>query len=264
MSSSPPDFNIKNDLILALETSTLAGSLALHRAGTTIAHCELPAQQRRTGALFPELQKMLASADCQPADIGICAFSAGPGSFTGLRLAATIARMLKLTVNCRVVAVPSLAVIAANALPQPIGTRICVGVDARRGQLYSIIYEVVPATEPAALPISPDFGLQTLSPLAIRTPAALADLAETPIIGIGTGIADNAAAFAGSGWEILSSDHSLPNATTVAQIAAQRAIRGEFCQPHEIVPCYVRPPECEEVFEKRRADAIARREKSPS
>ncbi|MGE3181237.1 MAG: tRNA (adenosine(37)-N6)-threonylcarbamoyltransferase complex dimerization subunit type 1 TsaB [Phycisphaerae bacterium] len=264
MNLPAPDANSAHGLLFAIETSTLAGSLALFVDGVLRGECSLPAQQRRTGALFPQIQALFAEAGASARDVKICAYSEGPGSFTGLRIAATIARMLALTSGCRVVAVPSLAVIAANALPQPVGTRIAVGVDARRGELYSAVYEVSDQESAFALQIDENVWLRETLPVAIRTAESLARGAQLPIIGIGAGINNARHVFADAQWQILDAEAAQPVARTVGSIGGYLADRGAFCATEQIVPRYVRPPECEEVFEQRRTDALKRHEESRS
>ncbi len=75
----------------------------------------------------------------------------------------------------------------------------------------------------------------------------------------GDGVSSTREIIAARGLQVLDAALWLPDAADVWALASDAAARGEFLAPHEIVPRYVRRPECEEVYEARRAAAIERR-----
>lgn len=264
--------------VLAVETSTRRGSVALGRIVATgpAAHAveiELAADRPVTSDLLPAIQRLLAARGLAPADLGVVAFSAGPGSFTGLRIAATVARMLAATLECRVVAVPTLEVIAAAALAaqrgneapdgaaarDPQGTlprnalapgptrRVAVLCDARRGRCFGAAYEA-----------ATDGELTLLRPVGLYEAAELLAGLATPLIVAGDAAEAQRAACEAAGAFVVDVEQSRPTAGQLLRQAAGRIARGQFCAAAEVVPIYVRPPECEEVYEERRAAARAR------
>jgi tRNA threonylcarbamoyladenosine biosynthesis protein TsaB len=240
-------------VILAIETSTERGSVALGRASGTIAERALAADRRHTTALLPAVHEMLQGQGLKPADVEAVGFSQGPGSFTGLRIAATIARMWTSVTGCRVVAVPTLEVIARNAIasarpPAWHTGHIAVVVDARRGQVFGGLFR------------SEAGELRTMEAAALREVPAWFGSLPRPCLLIGPGPGRWREHAAGAGLEVAAEDQSWPRAAEVLAIAAAKAGRGEFCPAAEILPLYIRRPECEEVYEQRRATARQRRE----
>src|SRR4030042_517600 len=124
------------DLILAIETSSIRGSVSLGRGPNLVAVRTLTTERRHTGELLPAIRDLLAAGGVEPCDVGLVCFSCGPGSFTGLRVGATVARMWQSATNCRVAAVPSLEAVAHNALARPeCPTRLAVILGAPQGGL---------------------------------------------------------------------------------------------------------------------------------
>src|SRR5262249_34159952 len=112
---------VKHDWLLAIETSSRDPTVALARDGQVLSRAWLepptrggrPAEANRTTTslsvwILPTIESTLAWAGLRMQDLAVLAFSQGPGSFTGLRVAATIARMAQAVAGCRVVAVPTL------------------------------------------------------------------------------------------------------------------------------------------------------------
>lgn len=78
-----------------------AGSIGL------VAEEALQTKGRHDDDLLPAIDRVVARGGIRPRDLGAVAFSAGPGGFTGLRIAATVAKMLSESVGAEVIAVPS-------------------------------------------------------------------------------------------------------------------------------------------------------------
>lgn len=153
--------------LVALETATAEGSVALAAAdGTLLAAADLPAGGRHASAVLPALAALLQQRGLQLRDAAAVCFSQGPGSFTGLRVAATIARMLQSVSGCAVVGVPTPEVIAANAVAPPVtgavagavavavaggaALRLVVLLDARAGHAFVTRFEPPSGGTPAS------------------------------------------------------------------------------------------------------------------
>jgi tRNA threonylcarbamoyladenosine biosynthesis protein TsaB len=237
------------EIMLALETSGRRGSVAVARDGELAAFRWLSAERTHTSELMPTVQALLGEVGGRAADIEVYAYSHGPGSFTGLRIGATVGRVLQSAIGCRVVAVPTLEVIARSALSHPDRPgRLVAILDAKRGQVYGAAFERVSDSE-----------LRTVVEPGIYGPAAWLAGMERPFAILGEGVAIHRAACEASGGHILTEQYWPPSAEHVVSVGTRMAREGRFCRPEDIVPLYLRPPECEEVYETRRAAARRRR-----
>ncbi len=134
-----------NSVILALEASTSAGSVALWAQGALAGHRKVPMGVGREDLLFPAIQSLLADAALEPTDIAAVVCGEGPGSFTSLRIAGALCKGVAHGVGCPLYAVPSL-LIAAASLPDvspSVGGRgrFVVHADALRGERYVLPIE---------------------------------------------------------------------------------------------------------------------------
>ncbi len=125
---------------LGLETSTRACSVAVSDEATLLAEMTVAGQDRPSDQMMPAVQQVLAAAGLVLADLDGVAVSAGPGSFTGIRVGVTAAKTLAYTLGKPVTAVSSLDVLAAN-VPAP-RWPLWVLVDARKEKLYAARYEI--------------------------------------------------------------------------------------------------------------------------
>ncbi|MBK9118482.1 MAG: tRNA (adenosine(37)-N6)-threonylcarbamoyltransferase complex dimerization subunit type 1 TsaB [Phycisphaerales bacterium] len=235
--------------ILAIETSTRAGGVALRTGRGAVLTRALSPVQRHAAELFPAIATLLRDVGARPVDIELLCYSAGPGSFTGLRIGATVARLWRLATGCRVVAVSTLAVIAQNALPhtRP-GTPLRVLLDARQGLVFAACYTasaegMLTATEPPALLPWADWRSRLIPGDAV----------------LGEGLERHASELVESGAALLPVSTWGPQAEALLTLALAEAAAGRYRTGQEILPDYLRRPECEEVYEQRRATARARR-----
>lgn len=131
-----------SDWILALETSSEACSVAL--LGPVAVYAEhRVAPRRHTELLVPMIEAVLCAADKRPADLDLIAFGCGPGSFTGVRIAAAVAQGIALARDLPLVAVSSLAALAAGAGRLYGKQHVLSVLDARRGEVYAGAFELL-------------------------------------------------------------------------------------------------------------------------
>lgn len=122
--------------ILAIETSTEHCSVALYQAGEVLSRGEL-AGQRHSEILLPMIDRLLAEAECRLQKLDGMAFGAGPGSFTGVRIAASVAQGLALGLD-----IPVMPVCTLEALAQASGQdRVACALDARLDEVYFAAYQ---------------------------------------------------------------------------------------------------------------------------
>lgn len=235
--------------VIAIETSSRSGSVAVAQRGALLASRMLPPEQRNTVGLLPAIQEMFGELGWSPDDLQAVYYSHGPGSFTGLRVAATTARMLQWSCGCSVAAVPTLEVIARNVLRSAgAPARIAAILDARRGNIFAGLFERHGSD-----------GLRTLEDAALHEPAAWLASIEAPFCIIGQGVERYQQACDDCGGQVLDAAYWRPTAENVLHIGERLAAQGRWSLAEEITPLYIRPPEAEEVYEQRRAEARRRR-----
>lgn len=127
-------------MLLAIETSTDYGSIAIGRGADLIGEVVIGARSRHAESLLPSLEFMLRSARLSRSDIRGIVVGAGPGSFTGVRVAAATARGLAAGLAIPLYAYSSLA---GLALERGLQGPVCSVFDARRGEVYAACYERV-------------------------------------------------------------------------------------------------------------------------
>ncbi|MBX3432537.1 MAG: tRNA (adenosine(37)-N6)-threonylcarbamoyltransferase complex dimerization subunit type 1 TsaB [Pirellulales bacterium] len=219
--------------LLALDTSGRRGSLALAEIAADacwiVAEARLPAVPRAAQSLLPTLRQLLAEHAWIPDDVGVVAVTAGPGSFTGLRLGVTTAKTLAFATGAELAAVPTLAALAWGSHTD---RRPVWGVlDAQRDEVFAARFTSDPGGEARdecqVLPI--EAWLSLVEPgEAVATPAAgkLAD--RLP-----------------AGVELVARDDG-PTPTAVATLGGALWRAGRTVDPLQLVPWYHRRSAAEE------------------
>jgi tRNA threonylcarbamoyladenosine biosynthesis protein TsaB len=203
---------------VAFETSSEWCSVALYDRGE-IRALEQRAGNRHSELALPMLERLLAQAGLAPAALDAIAFGAGPGSFTGLRIACGLAQGLAVARGLPVCGVSSLAAMAQESS----GTRVLACVDARMREVYYAALERTPG------------GWRELIGARCAAPAALAVPPGDDWIGCGNGFA----LYGNMGLKIvLPMVHA--TAAAVAELAAPRLAAGEGVDAALAAPLYVR------------------------
>jgi tRNA threonylcarbamoyladenosine biosynthesis protein TsaB len=239
-----------DSILLALETSAALGSVALLRATSTgiqVTSLEHEGAQTHTERLLPMAHQLLKEAGLTPADLQVVAFGQGPGAFTGLRVACSVAQGIALAQALPVVAVESLQAVAAQTAVQP-NQAIVVALDARMAEVYLAVYRRLAgpgdeiAWEQLQVPIL--IGAAQVVPWVAGHLAQWGiDPAVLPLLlgGDAWGIyaeqmTPNPAAL--PGW--VRHDSLRPHAREIARLAYQAWRRGDTIPPEQALPLYVR------------------------
>ena len=122
--------------VLALETSTEFCSVALWQDGVVTSKSE-KVGQRHSELLMAMLDGVLAEAGIKLAQLDGIAFGAGPGSFTGVRIACGVAQGLALGANLPVIGICTLQAVAQGSGKN----RVIAALDARMAEVYFAVYE---------------------------------------------------------------------------------------------------------------------------
>jgi tRNA threonylcarbamoyladenosine biosynthesis protein TsaB len=126
--------------VLAIDTSTLVGSVALVRDGELISEWSASVRASHGETLLPAVQRLLSAASTPLSAIDLFAVGIGPGSFTGVRIGVATVKGLALAEGKPIVGVTSLRVLA-RGLVGGAGPRVPV-IDAHKGEVYCAAYAI--------------------------------------------------------------------------------------------------------------------------
>lgn len=162
--------------ILAIETSSLRGSIALVEDAVLVRALEHQRENAHGEAVLPLIERAFADAGWERGAVDRVAVGVGPGSFTGLRVGIAIAQGLSEGWGVPLIGVPSLQ---AMALAAPAGSaRRCVLLDARKAELFAAVYA----------PSGQELVSVRLIPATLDAVTALAPPEEVLHVGNGTGL----------------------------------------------------------------------------
>ncbi len=233
---------MKKPISISIETSCRGGGVALASDDNIIASRSFDASRRSAVHLVAYLDEILAEAGLKPAEIDELYVSAGPGSFTGLRVGITVARTLAGSIEgLKCVAVPTPHAIAEN-VRQMDWENLAVVFDAKQA-IYVTSFtrdgeKIIPAGEPAVMAVD-QFTAETPKPVLVIGEG----LSYHEITGEGISLA------AAPGEEI-----HMPKADGVFAAGRAAAKAGEFTNPAEMLPIYTRKPEAVRLWQKRHGE----------
>lgn len=221
--------------VLALETATLAGSVALVdevcgligevRVNVAVAHSE---------RLMPSIMWLLDSSGISIRDIDAMGVSIGPGSFTGLRIGLSTAKGFAFSLNRPIVPVPTLEAFA-RTLPFS-GHLLCPMLDARKGEVYAGLYRWEGGR------------CAVVAPERAVSPADLLEgISETVVfMGEGAVLYRNEITAAMNRRALFAPPSNMsPSASAVGELAIERLREGFSADPAGLTPRYIRKSEAE-------------------
>ena len=228
-------------LILALDTTTRAGSVAVVRDDTVLAL--VPGDAGRThGERLPgELAMALDLAGVRRADLDLLTVASGPGAFTGLRIGLAAMQGLAMALGRPVVGVSALDALAYLARLEPVEW-VAPWMDAQRGEVSASLHRRVPhALVEAPVTGSPEALLEAWRPrLDGQTALFLGDAAVR-----------DAALIARVGAGQWTARAPEPLAPAIAHLGREMAAAGHTGSPHALEPVYVRRPDVEVAKARR-------------
>jgi len=125
--------------LLALDSSGLVASVAIVTEETVLAEYTVNYKKTHSQTLLPMLDEIVRMLGIDLSEVDGIAVSAGPGSFTGLRIGSATAKGLGLALEKPIISVPTLEGLAYNLIGSH--ALICPMMDARRNQVYTGLYE---------------------------------------------------------------------------------------------------------------------------
>ncbi|ADI30667.1 tRNA (adenosine(37)-N6)-threonylcarbamoyltransferase complex dimerization subunit type 1 TsaB [Methylotenera versatilis] len=211
--------------ILAFDTSTEYLSLALRKGSETFQY-DCNAGQTHSQIILPQIQALLDSAELQLSDLQGVAFGAGPGSFTGVRIAAGVAQGLGFGANLPVVSVCTLLALAEASSAD----KVIACLDARMGEVYHAAYEKI------------DDTWRCIIEPGLYKPDAVPAIEGAGWVGAGSGWQTYAEQLSAVYAEQLQSTqpHQLPSSAAILKLALPIFAKGEARPASEAMPMYIR------------------------
>ena len=217
--------------VLAVDTATEACSAALLSRGVVYRRFAVAPRQHHS-LIFEMCQAVLAEAKIEFAELNALVYGCGPGSFTGVRIAASLVQALAYAHALPVVAISDLQAVALQALEQNGKTQVLVAMDARMGEVYYGYFEK-------------DGDLvKAVSNESVASPEKL----EVPDTFKGIG--------AGTAWQLYRDElekslgsrlvqwyaPELPQAATLLRLAMPRLAAADTLSADQALPVYLRYP----------------------
>lgn len=221
-------------LLLALETSTDAGSCALWRDGV-LTERTCPTGRSHSETLLPLVRELLDAAGVTVAELDAIAFGVGPGAFTGLRVACGAAQGLAVANNIPLVPITSLETLAALSGRD----QVVALLDARMGEVYSATF------------VRQNARWVRTSEIQLGAP----DRVALPSDGTWSACGNAMAVYPALAERLLESGiadliKAVPLAATLAELAVAALGRGETIDAAEAAPLYVRDKVAKTVAER--------------
>ena len=216
--------------VLAIECSLPDWSIAVGRGSQIAARPKLVPRRPISQALLVEIEAAIHSSGLSPRSIDLIGVTQGPGSFTGLRVGVTAAKMLAYALNCRLIGCNSLEVVAAGVAESrqwETSGEICIAMDAQRKEFFVANFRV-----------RAPWSLEQTSQSGILTPEQLvATISSTTILAGPALLRWNPP----EGIKVASSRTWLPDAVVLAELARIQCERAGSHDPFALVPDYWRP-----------------------
>lgn len=224
--------------ILAIDTSTSLASIAVAIDTQLIAESLLNTNRTLSARLIPEIERLLATAGLEIADIDLFASSLGPGSFTGVRGGVATIQGLSLSTGKPCAGFSSLTMLAMNFSLSKL--LICPLIDARKSEVYGALYDCS-----SSLP-SPRIADCVLPPhlLLDRIKSQTTD----PVIFVGDGATryhDIIAEQMGGQTIFAPLAQQAPHAANGIMLALDTCLKGQALDPSRLLPVYLRASDAE-------------------
>jgi tRNA threonylcarbamoyladenosine biosynthesis protein TsaB len=224
---------------LAIETSGRSGSVTLGRGDDLIASAELPHKRRHNVELLPTIDELCKKHGVTPRDIRQVYVSLGPGSFTGLRVGITTAKMLAFAGEVELFGISTLDVLAENA---PADTQhIAVCLNLKHDTVHSAVYQRHGEAWSAVIPPQ------------LRTMAELLETCPRPVSVIGDPLPTIPGAHA-QGVTVLDPGYAVGQSDAVWRLGRLATQAHEPDDPMTLAPLYIREPEAVELWNRRYGD----------
>jgi tRNA threonylcarbamoyladenosine biosynthesis protein TsaB len=236
-------------LTLSLDTSSLAGSLAVLRDDKLLGVVSTASEENYSSRMFRHLELVLRDLSLKLSDFDLFSVATGPGSFTGLRVGLTAAKGWAEVFGKPIVGVSVLEAVAAQALPES-SSRVAFVIpirDARRGQIYCAFYHEVDSRlglvgDPCVM--SPDELFVEILRRVTKNDRVVVATPEPELVSEALSRFENSAA-SSAGVSVVRRQVSGVLAPWIGRLGIASAQRGEFGDALTLDASYVRRSDAE-------------------
>ncbi|MHC4783280.1 MAG: tRNA (adenosine(37)-N6)-threonylcarbamoyltransferase complex dimerization subunit type 1 TsaB [Planctomycetota bacterium] len=231
---------MQEKLTIAIETSGRVGSAAIGRGNELISEAPFSGFMKHSAELFSVLEKLFHRATATADDLEKVYITAGPGSFTGLRIAVTAAKMLYFTQNAQIVAADSMDVIAESVSQYSGETGksvdcIATILDAKKNLFYAAVFDRI------------DGNWKKCLDTQIITAEGLLGWLEAnnkKTVGLlGEGLVYYATKFDAPFTHLLEKPYWSATAAGLFRVGCRMAAEKQFADPFTLTPKYIRGPD---------------------
>lgn len=224
---------------IAIETSGRSGSITLGHTDDILDTAELPHKRRHNVELLPTIDMLCKKHGVAPDMIGQAYVSLGPGSFTGLRVGITTAKMLALASGVEVFGIPTLDVLAQNAPAE--ATHVAVCLNLKHDTVHCATYQRDNGSWSALI----EPKLRTMAELLSESPAPIHVIGD-PLPAIPDGLADHVT--------VLDPGYAVGRSEAVWHLGRAAAQSRPADDPMTLAPLYIREPEAVELWNRRHGE----------
>lgn len=226
-----------SNLILGIDGSGLVASVALVRGMELLGEYTTNFKKTHSQTLLPMLAELTDMTGVELADITAIAVAAGPGSFTGLRIASSTAKGLGFSLEKPIISVPTVDALAFNMWGA--SDLVCPIMDARRGQVYTGLY---------------DFSDGKMNTIMAQDAMAFLDIAARinelgrPVVFLGDGVPvfiDDIKNLLTVPVTLAPAGHNRQRASCVAALGSMLYADGQFTSAADHRPDYLRLSQAE-------------------
>ena len=221
-----------NSILLALDTSTEACSVAL-QLGSEILTLDEVCPQQHSKRILPMVQQLLSEAGISLAQLDGIVFGRGPGSFTGVRIGVGVTQGLAFGADIPVYGVSTLAAMAQAAARLHSATQVIAAIDARMAEVYIARFALNDTLSNALMQAQSE-------EVAIKPDALNAFSLSGPVMGVGTGWQTYARQLSALQHVSIANDILYPSAQDMLTLALPALASGAFIAAEHAEPVYVR------------------------